>query len=807
MGRLWLRWSVRDLRARWMQVAAIALIIGLGCGLYAGLGATATWRKLSNDASFAALHLHDLRVQVEADVFVPQGSLTQAIAHMAHPEWIAAAEERLSVATQLDAGGGDNSALLPGQLVGQAVDARIDQLHVVKGTLDSSTPTAHPVVVLERNMAKQYALAETGTATLAGGVTVDWVGHAIAPEWFVVTDPRGGYLAGVSYAVVFTSLVNAQQITGHEGEVNDMVLTVAPGVSVPVAQSELRAALDALSLSGATKVTTRDDVAAHHLLYSDAEGDQKVWNAVSIIVLLGAAFAASNLVNRMIESQRRELGIGMALGVSPRRLVTRPLLVGVEIGVLGALLGVLVGLGLNATFRSVLGSVLPLPVWRTPFQVAMFVRGALLGLAVSVLAVLWPVYRATRMSPIEALSRVRPTTSRTGFDALARRLRLRGPSIRLLPLRDLVRAPRRTLFTAFGIAASISVLVGVLGMMDSFLHVVTRAETEAAGEGDPVTVDLDRVTASSDPIVTALTQLPEVSTAEQLLLLPGQLSHGARSISAVLQMGDLAHASWAPSLSSGRLPGLGEVLMSDKALADLDLEVGDSVDVTHVALVDGAMATVTSPLLVSGIDGNPLRAFVYLDTVTQDSFGLSGMVNQLQLQPSAGTTSTKLQRVAFIADGVASARSARATSRAIRDSIDSYLGLLRVVEAIPILLALLVAFNATAIGVDERRRDHATMFAFGLPVSRVLRLLMAESFVLGVLGTGLGVLAGIGLARWVVESVVPETLPELSLTTYLSPTSLIVAAGLGVFAVAIAPLFVLRRLRRLDVPGSLRIVE
>jgi len=36
-----LRWSWRDRRARWPQVAAIALIIGIASGTYSGLSSTA----------------------------------------------------------------------------------------------------------------------------------------------------------------------------------------------------------------------------------------------------------------------------------------------------------------------------------------------------------------------------------------------------------------------------------------------------------------------------------------------------------------------------------------------------------------------------------------------------------------------------------------------------------------------------------------------------------------------------------------------------------------------------------------------
>ena len=63
--KMLLRWSWRDLRARWIQVAAIAFIIALGSGTYSGLSSTSAWRRLSYDASFRKLQLHDLRVSLQ----------------------------------------------------------------------------------------------------------------------------------------------------------------------------------------------------------------------------------------------------------------------------------------------------------------------------------------------------------------------------------------------------------------------------------------------------------------------------------------------------------------------------------------------------------------------------------------------------------------------------------------------------------------------------------------------------------------------------------------------------------------------
>ncbi len=52
---IWLRWSWRDLRSRWVQVAAIAVVIAVGTGLFSGLRSMNDWRGLSNDASYATI--------------------------------------------------------------------------------------------------------------------------------------------------------------------------------------------------------------------------------------------------------------------------------------------------------------------------------------------------------------------------------------------------------------------------------------------------------------------------------------------------------------------------------------------------------------------------------------------------------------------------------------------------------------------------------------------------------------------------------------------------------------------------------
>ncbi|WP_313954299.1 ABC transporter permease [Frankia sp. CpI1-P] len=112
-----------------------------------------------------------------------------------------------------------------------------------------------------------------------------------------------------------------------------------------------------------------------------------------------------------------------------------------------------------------------------------------------------------------------------------------------------------------------------------------------------------------------------------------------------------------------------------------------------------------------------------------------------------------------------------------------------------------------SIAVDERRREHATMLAYGLSTRTVLGLTVAESAVMGLVGTLLGIAAGYWALRYTVEVLLAETLPDLGVQAILSGRTLVVILLLGVGAVAVAPLAAARRVRRMDVPSTLRVIE
>jgi putative ABC transport system permease protein len=195
-------------------------------------------------------------------------------------------------------------------------------------------------------------------------------------------------------------------------------------------------------------------------------------------VLGAAALAAVNLISRAAEAQRREIGIGMALGLPRWQLGVRPALIGVEVGLVGVVAGIGIGLGVGALMRGLLESLLPLPVYLTPFQPGVYVRGALFGLLPPMLASVVPVWRAVRMEPAEAIRTgyLAPDHGRLG--AWTAHVRLPGSSMAQMPIRNVLRRPRRAVLTALGVGAAITALVAVLGMLDSFTATIDQGVAE-----------------------------------------------------------------------------------------------------------------------------------------------------------------------------------------------------------------------------------------------------------------------------------------------------------------------------------------
>jgi putative ABC transport system permease protein len=818
-ARFWLTWSWRDLRRRWPLVVTIGLLLAGGAGMAAGLGSMYQWRVESNDRSFAALSVHDLRVQVEEGAFAPGGSLAAAARAIPAADEVSAASERLIVPTQIDAtAAAPDGVLTPGRLIGvePGTPRTIDGIEVTGPPVDAiavdegSGLGAGTGALLDPLYAEENEISVPARIELAGGAALELSGLGSSPETFLTTGPSGSFGSAADFGNVFAPLATVQQLSGRPGRVNELALTLRAGGDREAVAAQLarRIGRDLPGLGVA--ISEREDIDAHRLLYEDAENDQQLFNVFAFLILAGAAFGAFNLISRTIEAQRREIGIGMALGVPPARLAVRPLMLGAQIAVLGAVLGIGAGLLINGWLRSLLVDQLPLPILVTDFQVDVFMRAAVIALLIPILAAAWPVRRGLRVTPIEAIEVGARAARSSGLAPLLGRLPLPGSSLAQMPPRNVLRTPRRTLLTVLATAAVLAVAVSMSGMLDSFAATVDRnKEEELRGAPDRLTVSLDRAYRDEAAPVGAVEGSPEVGAADRRVSLPVRLGSDGTEIDAVADTIPAEGAVWTPRAVEGELPrGPDEILIAASAAEDLGVGVGDGIELAHPRRIGAdRFATEVATVTVSGLHPDPFRFPAYLGPEATERFGLSGRVNSLEVVPADGFDADAAKRALFGIGGVTSVEAAATFSNSLDEGLEEFAAIIRVVTAIAIFLILLIAFNSTAINADERAREYATMFAYGLPVRTVLRLAIAEALIMGVLATMIGIALGVAILSWVVEVNLAEVLPELGVVVTLSPATVVIAAIAGAGAMALAPLLLARRLRRMDVPSTLRVVE
>jgi putative ABC transport system permease protein len=137
---------------------------------------------------------------------------------------------------------------------------------------------------------------------------------------------------------------------------------------------------------------------------------------------------------------------------------------------------------------------------------------------------------------------------------------------------------------------------------------------------------------------------------------------------------------------------------------------------------------------------------------------------------------------------------------------DRQFGVLRLIVLVMVILAIA---GAVKIGVLERTGEFGTMRALGNRSADVLRLVIAEGAVLGLIGSFLGVLLGVGAALAISHVGIPMPPPpnsNLAFTAriHVVPTVVLGSAAIGLVATLLASLTPALQVARLPVVDGLR---
>ncbi len=708
---------------------------------------------------------------------------------------------------------------------------QLSPYRLVSGT----APTTSDEVVMDKATATKYHFA-AGDRVL--------INLPNRPRTFtvsgIVTFGSDDNLAGITLAGF--ELRTAQALFNSRGRYDTISVLAAPGADDVALQSAI-----ARLLPPGVEVVSGQTVAGE--LSSTVDNELSFISTALLIfaaiALFVGAFTIFNTFSITIGQRTRELALLRVVGASRgqvfRSVLGEAALTGMIASLIGLGLGVLAAIGLKALLQAF---GVTLPAAPLVFEARTVLVALAVGVGVTVGSAILPARAAVRIAPVAALidrSEDQPESVRRRRVSAGSAIALAGaglvlagvaePAVALVGLGTLavfiaagillpavarplssaigsplaalggvpgqlgrensMRNPRRTAQTAAALTIGIA-LVSAIAVLGASLSTSARQSVDSAVRADYI---VSGSGGFSKSVVPAVSQLPGVRTATTIYQgqfeFEGSLSTLVAATPADLERTVTLHVtagSGAPAMAAGQL-----LIDTTTASAD-NLHVGSLVAVRFVQTGASTMTVggifAPNPLVGHFVAGeaffrshfdNPLPIGVLLST-NASAHGLGQALNRV-LQPYAN--------VGF--------KTRAQFEQSQQETVNRELGLVYVLLALAVLVALIGIVNTLMLSVFERTREIGLLRAVGMKRRQVRAMIRSESVIIALLGAAIGIVVGTGLGAALAASLRQNGVTDVAVPVASLIVFLVVSALLGLAAAT----WPARRAAKLDVLAAI----
>jgi len=270
----------------------------------------------------------------------------------------------------------------------------------VPSRFESFAPVAGRRPQAADEVAVDEATAERSSLKLGEQVIVAGTGATARVTIVGILRFAGGQSFGGASVALLTA-AEAQRVAGEVGRYDQLDVAAAPGVTPKQLRARIRAALPATVVVR----TGAEQAAADTANLEEDLGFLRTFLLVfAYVALVVGAFIIFNTFSITIAQRTRELGLLRTLGASRAQVLRSVVEEGLLLGVFGAVLGLLGGIGLAPALDGLFKAFgADLPDSGTVLETRTIVVSLLAGVGVTVLAGLAPALRATRVPPLAAM--------------------------------------------------------------------------------------------------------------------------------------------------------------------------------------------------------------------------------------------------------------------------------------------------------------------------------------------------------------------------------------------------------------------
>lgn len=518
-------------------------------------------------------------------------------------------------------------------------------------------------------------------------------------------------------------------------------------------------------------VHLRDHFLAYDSLYDNAQKINEISNVFPVLFFAIAILVTFTTIKRMADEQRNYMGTMLQMGYPERVIVSKFASYAGIAAILAIIAGSIIGyLVFPTMIVEAYSTMYNFRTVHVSYSILTIIMVAVIALVSALGPAIWTPHSMLQTQPARLLV---PEPPKAGhqimlekWDSLWKRLTFNQK----MTVRNLLRYKGRNLMTLVGVAGCTMLILTGFGMSDSITGMVedqfdriqqfdglVYLDNEASSSVDEVKAQFEEIKGIEDTLAVAAKQLEaregNVPPQDVSVITPLE---GQEVFEQFVHLKDRQEKKRL-SINQG-------AVISEKLAKLYHLSVGDTL-----TLYDDTRQMFNIP--ITGIAENYVGHYVYMD---EETFGevfheqpeLSGVYvkyTNLDQRAESEQAITDLPNVLTTVD-----------INSLRQSTASALESLNIVTLVLIVsaagLAFVVLYNLTNINVSERIRELSTIKVLGFYDYEVSLYIFYEILVLTALGTGLGLIAGKILNRYILNVVELDELlfyPQIHFNSYL----------------------------------------
>jgi putative ABC transport system permease protein len=805
---------LRDLKAAKFQFGAVVVVILLGISMFIGSYGAYLNLYSSYEASFDLLNMGDYWISLD------QVS-DRAVTELEKVEGIDAVGRIIDkVQIDIKSEGGE-------RIEGKVISLPPHEQPLVNNIIVNSgtyfTDASSREVLVEKHFADYHNLKPGDELVLESNnvkATYYVTGIITSPEYIYVTKSEQDVMPlPRTFGVLFLSQPTAEKLFNMTGRVNEISLTVNNDMTDAEVRQHIEDTLlrfdikrvtfknDPVSLAArkidiirgirSAYVIERADQIVIKLLKSDLDGFQQIAFLFPLLFLTIASFTIYILLNRLIESQRVQIGLMRGLGYNRLSILLHYVSFALVVGILGSILGALLGNWISSWMTSFYVSQLNLPYTIIQVSWGTTITGMLIGIIIPVIAGLIPAMATMRLTPAIAM---RPPPPAVGNKLLIETIFpffTRMPYLIKMTLRNIFRKFRQTFFMAMGVAFAVMLVLLSLSFVDTFNNAI-HVQFDVIQKYDAI-VHFQGV--GQDSLANYAQHLDGVNTAEPMFQAPYRVRFGDTVIDTAITGLPPGSKMFTLRTVDGEELEISEngILLPATMQKKLGAKIGDTITLEPLVGTVGNTEKKLAGYVDFFMGGRAFMPIREVQKMTENEGLATGVIMTFDGKPSADL----LQRLYNMPNAV--------TIEFTEDSrqyIDEQMAFMWAFVIFMLImgtsLGTAIIFNSVTVNVLQRTRELAMMKVIGRGNVFITAMITMENIIIGIIGVAIGIPLGQYIAQLFMDSVNASADESMSLNIVILPETYILSIVAAIIMLLISQVPALRHVRRMSLTTALK---